>query len=223
MRKTLKTMKAMTTMKRTALAALCIASLGLAGCSGNTYGTGKTQQEMLLNDLNGMVSLGTNRKKKRINYTSRPKLVPPPSTDVLKTPVQKTASADPSFPVNPEEARRARVDLVDEADANGTSVSSLGLRNTATRRGTNMKNADWEGLDKDPRPGVLAAQDSKKAQQERLARFKQLTGKTGIGVAKRRYLTQPPAEYRTPATTAAAGNVGEPVKPPKKKNGFSRF
>ena len=57
--------------------------------------------------------------------------------------------------------------------------------------------------------------------EARLARIKEIrTG--GTGVARRKYLTQPPVEYRRPAETAEEGKLGERVYLPtdKRKKGL---
>ena len=63
--------------------------------------------------------------------------------------------------------------------------------------------------------------DAEKAKEILLARR---TAERQNGVRKRRYLTQPPDEYRQPAETAAVGVVGEKESanaglPPKKDKG----
>jgi len=188
-------------------------ALALAGCSGNTYGTGQTQQEMLLSDINGVVSLGS--KKKRISYTGRPKLVPPPKNATLQPPAEKSDAQDAYFPVNPEEARQARKNAVDEAEADGRELGALNVR-PDRRRGTKIDRYDMGGSFNPNGAEQFHTADDVARSKANLARKRQLAGTGGLGTAPRRYLTQPPAEYRTPADTAPVGVVGEPVKAPKK-------
>lgn len=193
-------------------------ALVLAGCSGSTYGTGQTQQEMLLSDINGMVPLGNSNKKERIVYTSRPKLVPPPTTASLQPPVETTEAADAFFPVNPEEARRARIGALDEAEARGLTGRDIGIKQQAP---SNAALAHPAFRDKDT-PAVYTSYDSDKESEEskkRLARMRQIQGTGGLGTAPRQYLTQPPVEYRTPAETAEVGNIGKREKSEAQKKG----
>jgi len=193
-------------------------ALALAGCSGNTYGTGKTQQEMLFSDLNGMIPIGNTAKKKRIDYTSRPKLVPPPKTAALQAPVEKSQAADAYFPVNPEQARKARRNAIDEATANGQSPTSIGL--TAPSRfsgaGTVRRRTVYQDRDTPGLPDPLSTGGSSGSMsKERLAKMRALSGKGTLGTQPRKYLTQPPVEYRTPAGTAPVGELGVEIKKPE--------
>jgi len=188
-------------------------ALALAGCSGNTYGTGKTQQEMLFSDLNGIIPVGTTKKKERINYASRPKLVPPPTTAALQPPAEKSQSQDAFFPVNPEDARVARRKAIDEATANGQDLRAAGLapqRRTSTF-GTASQRVVYQDKDTPGVPDPLTTGDGAMTSQERLARMRQISGTGGLGTAPRKYLTQPPVEYRTPAETAPVGQTGVEV------------
>ncbi|MEM1038805.1 MAG: hypothetical protein AAGI12_04985 [Pseudomonadota bacterium] len=192
-------------------------ALVLAGCSGSTYGTGQTQQEMLFSDINGMVPLGNSKKKERIVYTSRPKLVPPPTTASLQPPSETTQAADAFFPVNPEEARAARLSALDEAEAQGRTGQSIGIRSQQGRYTPPPVSPAFREKDT---PAIYTSYDSAKEAEDskkRLARMRQIQGTGGLGTAPRRYLTQPPVEYRTPAETAEVGNVGKREKSDAKK------
>ena len=84
------------------------AAFALVGCMGPTYGTGTSQGQQLLNDLDGMVSLGSTNRT-RVDYSPRPELVKSAKRDVLPPPREAAAaSTDGSWPESPEQ-RRARI------------------------------------------------------------------------------------------------------------------
>ncbi|WP_034330272.1 MULTISPECIES: hypothetical protein [unclassified Aminobacter] len=104
------------------LSASCAAVL-LAGCmSSPTYGTGKTANQQLMEDVTGILALGP-QDKPDIRYTPRGELVRPPTTTVLPEPQQEVASAEnPAWPESPEERRRR---IRAEADANNGASPSV--------------------------------------------------------------------------------------------------
>ncbi len=173
--------------------------LGLAGCiGGNTYGTGVTQEAQLLSDVAGLVTLGSREKKDPINYSARPDLVRAPDGTALPQPVDTVASADGSFPVDPEERRAA---LIAAADTSGNSGSLIveGVERPAIAKPQLIGDLD--------RDGGIDLRKQKVARERVIAARKTARGATGSGA--RRYLTDPPVEYRTPSETAAVGEIGE--------------
>ena len=100
------------------LSASCAAVL-LAGCmSSPTYGTGKTANQQLMEDVTGILALGP-QDKPDIRYTPRGELVRPPTTTVLPEPQQEVASAEnPAWPESPEERRRR----IEEGQANAEKI-----------------------------------------------------------------------------------------------------
>lgn len=86
--------------------ATCAAVL-LAGCMGSpTYGTGKTANAQLLEDVTGVLTLGPSDRPE-IAYTPRGEIVRPASMEVLPEPQQQLASTEnPAWPESPEERRR---------------------------------------------------------------------------------------------------------------------
>ncbi len=173
--------------------------LGLAGClGGNTYGTGVTQEAQLLSDVAGLVTLGSRDKKEQINYSARPDLVRAPDGTVLPQPVDNVASADGSFPVDPEERRAALLAGADTT-AEGSSLTVEGVERPAIAKPELIGDLD--------RDGGIDIRKQKVARERVLAARKRARGATGSGA--RRYLTDPPIEYRTPAESAAVGEIGE--------------
>jgi hypothetical protein len=161
----------------------------LSSCTSSpTYGTDKTAAEQLVDDLGSAASItGGSQKKDPVKYTPRPSLVVPPQTarTELTTPQVSVANRDnnPQWVESPEEAR---VRLRKEADANEF-------------------NADYKSplLVGKGTAGQLT--ESQKWQAFRDARAQQ----KGAYTDQRRYLSDPPTEYRQ-VDAAAADDLGEP-------------
>ncbi|MDA8870850.1 hypothetical protein N9H93_05695, partial [Rhizobiaceae bacterium] len=162
-----------------------------------------------------------------IDYNARPTLVRNPQTGALPVPVDNASLAeDPNFPTDPEAARAAR--LGRKADAtlreggsprdaelgDGTEVS-VDAEGYYRSRSATVRSAS-EGRDLTPGQERRLAQANREAL---LAERKKTSG--GIGQGPRRYLTQPPVEYRTPAESAAVGTPGEREK--QERKGFERL
>lgn len=90
------------------VAGICAATL-LTGCMGSpTYGTGKSSNLQLMEDVTGMLTLGA-KERPEIAYTPRGEIVRPGSMEVLPEPQQELASTEnPAWPESPEQ-RRARI------------------------------------------------------------------------------------------------------------------
>ncbi|WP_265516628.1 hypothetical protein [Nitratireductor luteus] len=177
---------------RIVAAASVFSAILLAGCGGPTYGTGTPANQQLVEDVTGALSLAP-KKRESISYAPRPGIVQPASKEVLPPPQEDVAGADnPAWPESPEE-RLARIRA--EATAN---------QNNPSYRPNIIQDVDGATAD-----GVspLAANAS---QAERRAEFfrRQKITKQGSPTT-RRYLSEPPTEYRQPAPTAPADELGE--------------
>ncbi len=205
-----------------------VISLGLlVGCStGTTYGTGVSQEAQLAEDVGGLFLLGTGNKKKKIDYSARPKLVKAPAGNELPAPAETVENGSAYFPTNPEEARAARLAELDgKIDRDGrtrvpTESEIAGLPDDGTGPRISRIRRNIDNSDRSPR----ADQDRAivvNGRERRLARLKEVRG-LGTGTKPRKYLTEPPKEYRTPAETTEAGKTGEKVFLPtdKRKKGF---
>lgn len=173
----------------------------LSGCMGApTYGTGTPADEQLLEDVTGVLSLAP-KDEEQIEYKPRPELVTPASKDVLPAPQQEIASAsNPAWPESPEQ-RRAR--LRDEATANQDDSSydpvienDIAAAPRAPVRRTMGFDVAASGVEA---PGATRREEFNR----RLAVSKQGSP------SQRRFLSEPPLDYRQPAATAPAGDVGE--------------
>ncbi|MEE9375378.1 MAG: hypothetical protein V3V04_03475 [Rhizobiaceae bacterium] len=198
-------------------------SLGvLGGCSsGTTYGTGVSQEAQLASDIGGLMLL-TSKKKHRIDYSSRPKLVNAPKGSGLPAPAEKVESDSAYFPTNPEEKRKQRyADAAPVHERSGqlpdgelTRVRDSGIGPKIERdidyRASIQADSD-RGLPPDELRALLV--EGKKKRLQRIKELRQL----GAGVGPRKYLTQPPVEYRTPVDSAPIGEIGEKVYLPSDK------
>jgi hypothetical protein len=176
----------------------------LAGCvGGTTYGTGVSQEEQTLKDFYNMFTL--NRERKNIDYSARPDLVVPQDRAALPDPLDESvATNDPAWPETPEE-RIARVRAeAGEIDAR-TGDYSVDER-LRKKEGIAIEQARNEDkfvpgrTDRDGNPVLYNGQSE--ARKEVLKAKADLEYSKGV---KRKYLTEPPVEYRTPAETAPTG------------------
>lgn len=159
----------------------------LSGCmSSPTYGTDKTANEQLLEDVTGVLgveALAGGKKQSEIAYSPRGQLVTPSSLEVLPEPQQELASAgNPAWPESPEERRRR-------------------IRAEATE---NRDNPNYRS------PVATRASDTAFVSDGQRAEIQRIKRETTQGEAtNRRYLSEPPLDYRVPEATAEAGSLGE--------------
>lgn len=176
----------------------------LAGCmSSPTYGTGKSSNEQLLEDVTGMMSLAP-KNGQRIDYKPRPELVKPPTDGVLPQPQESvTSAANGAWPEAPE-ARRKR--LRDEATANrdnpfydspidsAAATSSAGAVTRMQVRGSSPSPLD---------PLTMTPKQQREEYKRRRAEGAQGSPTT------RKFLSEPPLVYREASATAPVGDIGE--------------
>lgn len=195
------------------------AALVLTGCSGTTYGTGVTQESQLVSDVAGLVTLGSRQKKDPIDYSARPGLVKAPSNGQLPPPVESAESRAGYFPQNPEERRQAlrrEAGNADETLARGGQLSpELQAARDESRRRAVLE-------DRRARNRITQKDDTESYQEiveKREAYEAQKVRREGVSSpTARKYLTQPPVEYRQPSETAPVGVVGERERDPKQIN-----
>jgi len=203
---------------------LVAAAALLSGCmSSPTYGTDKTANAQLMADMGGILSF-RDKKKAAIEYAPRPELVKPAKGDeTLPPPQESVATAgNPNWPESPEQ-KLAR--LRSEADANSDNP------NYESPIVPDMANAAGpaKSLRGNGRADESGVQDvSKMAAQQ--AEFQARLKETQQGDSKKRkYLSEPPVEYRAAAADAPVGEIGEDEyrkerrlkREARKKSGFS--
>ncbi|KAA0700086.1 hypothetical protein DTW90_09780 [Neorhizobium sp. P12A] len=180
---------------------VCFAAL-LAGCgmmsgcmSSPTYGTGKTANEQLFDDLSDIASISAVAPKdKGVKYPNRPGLVVPAENNrqQLAQPEQSLASKDnPQWLESPEDTRKR---LIDDAEANKNNPnyrSPLAKADSASARMTETQQT--------------AAYRAARQDQD------------GTYIDQRRYLIDPPQQYRQVSDPAALSDLGTPESKKEKK------
>lgn len=169
-------------------AALLGACAVLSGCVGGpTYGTDKTSGEQLMDDLGNAVMLRPPNGDKRIAYQPRGSLVVPKDEATLVQPQKTLASTadNPQWVESPEDMRER---LKAEATENERKI---GYNSPLQSQNNTMR------------------QLSTKEQQEQYREARKL--QQGLYSDKRRYLSDPPLEYRKLPEEAAA-DLGEPER-----------
>ncbi|TDH38483.1 hypothetical protein E2A64_05080 [Pseudohoeflea suaedae] len=183
-------------------AALAAAAASLSACLGPTYGTDKSSTEQLVDDISNIATIKPDRGP-TIDYKPRPALVRPPETANLPQPQQSVAAENPNWVESPEDSRKR---LVAEADASGNDFayrSPLARRDKSTGRATAKPSASSGS----PSPlSVMRQESANRSLRENLKIQK------GAYSDRRRFLSDPPLDYRKPAETAAVGELGEPEK-----------
>nr|WP_235897671.1 hypothetical protein [Mesorhizobium microcysteis] len=166
--------------------------------SSPTYGTGKSANQQLVEDVTGILSIGPRERGPEIAYNPRPGLVKPASLEVLPEPQQDMASSEnPQWPESPEE-RRARI----RADATANQDNPFYRPEVAPSGTGSTQTASYDPERWASEP-VTRNPNARSEVQRRLREQNQGSPTT------RRYLSEPPVTYRQPAATAAAGDIGE--------------
>lgn len=199
-------------MKKQATFLVCAGSLFLVGCSnsGTTYGTGTSHEEATLKSMYNLLSIKP-QEKANIDYSARPELVMPANKQALPSPDSAIEQSDgQAWPVSPEQKIAAVREGVPEPDEYGNLPTEYltskkeGIRNSAGLYRSSRANAKAGGgeqfLDEIRKEAVEGAVSDEVAR-----RREQLSYSTGV---QRKYLTEPPSEYRQPVATADAGDLG---------------
>jgi hypothetical protein len=178
------------------LTALMVGCGAISGCmSSPTYGTDKTAGEQLFNDLSDIASVSAaTPKDKGVKYPNRPGLVVPTPTqrDQLAQPQQSLASKDnPQWVESPEEARKR---LAEEADSNSGNINYRSPLAAADSQQNHMS-------EKQQQEAYRAARDTYE----------------GKYVDQRRYLVDPPQQYREVSDASTLNDLGEPESKKEKK------
>jgi hypothetical protein len=184
-------------------------AFGLSACAngigGTTYGTGVSQEEALLNDIQGIAAVSdSDTKQKDIDYSSRPGLVVPPSASSLPAPSNTAETgrlvAASDWPQDPDLLRQAyhkRLETMNEQERKALLEAIRRLppeqrayiikNDPRVTSFTQIEEPDYK------EPGKLKEYNQKV--RERVAAINAANGKT-TDKYKRKYLTQPPEKYR---------------------------
>ncbi|MDO6962502.1 hypothetical protein [Rhizobium alvei] len=164
----------------------------LSSCMGPTYGTDKSSGEQLITDLGESFALSPAKRPEPIAYQPRGSLVKPADPTALVAPQKSLASKDnPQWVESPEQARARLKAEADENADNGSYRSPLMVAVT-------------EGK-------ALTPEEQQKAYRE--ARAIQ----DGRYSDRRRFMSDPPLEYRKVDDPAALQNLGESEAAKEKK------
>ncbi|MEZ5810014.1 MAG: hypothetical protein R3D45_01250 [Rhizobiaceae bacterium] len=219
------------------VAILVAAAAGMSGCvSSPTYGTGTPASEQLLEDVTGILTIGP-KEQERIDYKPRPELVKPAETATLPEPQDDMmASVDRSmWPESPEEQRaRLRAEATENRDTLGWRPKIKGPENVETRsaaqydRNPNLV-LDNRGDDEASRRRALS-QPKRSRSRAAFDRGGALTNTEAVDPdparareefnrrlaenqqgdpTVRKYLSEPPLEYRAAAVSAPVNDIGE--------------
>jgi len=174
-------------------AGIAASTLLLSGCmSSPTYGTDETAGEHLIDGVTGALDITQDTKNDKIAYQPRPGLVVPANKDRLTQPQQSLADqkSNPNWVESPEQARQR---LVAEADAHANDNTYRSPLLTAQSDNAKLTAAQQQ----------QAYRDARKIQM-------------GADGSKRRFLSDPPVEYRK-EDVAAINDLGEPEKAKERK------
>ncbi|MGV3550779.1 hypothetical protein [Rhizobium sp.] len=161
---------------------LSAVSMGAAGCMGPTYGTDKTATEQLVDDLGDSISIAPTKRPEKIAYQPRGQLVKPAEARLI-APQQNLASAEnPNWVESPEQMRDR---LKQEADDN---VDNPNYRSPLIVGVT-------EGKTKSVEQQATEYREARKIMEGRENR--------------RRFMSDPPLEYRKVDDPAKLTDLGE--------------
>jgi hypothetical protein len=172
-----------------------LATAFLSGC-GTTYGTGQSSGMQMLADVGGIP-----KEKSEIDYRTRPPIVQPPAIGALPPPGSGNQSAsNASWPVDPDEQARQ---IKTQQAANAASNKDDNYR-PLNSKDPNMR-LPADAVAAAPRQSNLRPSEAARGSRAEDERAK--IAKAGLqasgsldenGNPVRRYLIDPPAEYRVP-------------------------
>ena len=210
---------------RLLLGGTLVAAVALAsGCmSSPTYGTDKTANSQLMSDVGGILSF-RDKKKAQIEYAPRPELVKPAKGDeTLPVPQDTVATAsNPNWPESPEQ-RLARLRADADANLDNPNYDSPIVPDMM---GATPKRKTLTGNGRAEESGVMDVSNA--AAQK--AEYKRRLQETQQGSSQtRKFLSEPPIEYRQAAADAPTGELGEDEyrkerrlkREARKKSGFT--
>jgi hypothetical protein len=179
----------------------------LSGCVGGpTYGTNKTSTEQLVTDVSGIMSLGP-EKRPPIDYKPRPELVRPERGQAGELPAPQDSvveTAGSAWPESPEQ-RRAR--LRAEADANSGNPNYRSPIVPDMARAESQPRVRNATLSERGQESGIAPTGTLRNQREEFRR-RRAESQQGSPTT-RKYLSEPPLDYRQPSATAPTDELGE--------------
>ncbi|HTV67717.1 MAG TPA: hypothetical protein VMF90_04190 [Rhizobiaceae bacterium] len=183
---------------------LIASAVALSGCMGSpTYGTGKTANRQLVEDVTGVLSFGTQKRRDPINYSPRSELVKPAEGDqvALVAPQDNlTTAGNGAWPESPE-ARLARIKADATANEGNPNYRSPVIKDIDPDDDLNDGSAVLD-------PERAGAATPSPVQREK---FRAAVKANNQGDPNtRKFLSEPPTTYRAAEASAATGEMGEP-------------
>jgi len=174
------------------LAVLLGVAFSASSCMGPTYGTDKTATKQLVDDLGDSMSIAPKKKSTALAYQPRGTLVKPADPTKLVEPQKNLASSEnnPAWLESPEQTRQRLKQEADDNADDGNYRSPLAVSVT-------------EGKVKSPEQQRLEFREARKIQEGR--------------ENKRRFMSDPPLEYRKVDDPAKLTDLGESEASKEKK------
>lgn len=195
-----------------AIPALLLLTAGLGGC-GATYGTGESPEMQLFSEMTG--GLMDRDKKEPINYNPRAPLVMPPTqaASALPPPVQTASAANANWPMDPDQVSGGP-DIPDDDNPNN-DINQAEYRRLLPLAGAMQRpRYEWDNNNMDDE-----ARDIIHSSEQQAAVRRAMNDAEGFTRTERRFLTDPPLDYREPSATAPVGEAAVP----KKRNFLARW
>jgi hypothetical protein len=183
------------------LMAVAAAGVALSACNSMTYGTGTTPAMQTVQDLTGLAT-GGGKDREAIDYSPRPKIVAPPAGTALPPPGSDQQVASVNWPNDPD-MLKAQVKADAEARAAAGKPDNIRLPSNKFVAA--------------PAPGERTLTKEEEAElRKAMAAAKGGMSVDANGNPVRKYLTDPPVDYRMPDPNAPVA-VADDGKPKKKK------
>jgi hypothetical protein len=190
-------------------------ALSLAGCMGATYGTGTPTGMQTIEDIAGIAAL-SGGKKEKIDYSPRPKIVAPPETAQLPPPEDPTQAEQltSNWPQDPD-VTAAKIKAAGEASGDA-GIYGRGFRLPKGSVAESREPIRPSVHEDDFRDEAMRSASDPQSIRKNMAAAKGIVAVDASGNPVRRYLTDPPNDYRIPDPT-------EPVAIPDKKKEKKKF
>lgn len=186
-------------------------AIGLGACSQTTYGTGTSPGMQTIQDLAGIADL-SGSSKPPIKYEARPGLVAPPPGTPLPPPGSEPKEVAGNWPVDPDaQAKRIKA----EAAAREKLCADPLNQTKPECRDPGFRIVPSQTASSQPSPTLLrntnlhhgqqAADSTPEQNAQAMKLFAEAKGQVAVdqnGKPIRRYLTDPPSDYRVPDPNA---------------------
>ena len=201
--------------RTSALPVLILLTAGLGGC-GATYGTGESPEMQLFGEMTG--GLLDRDKKEPIDYNPRAPLVMPPTqtAGALPPPVATASAANANWPIDPDEVS-AGPDTPEDDNPNN-DINQAEYRRLLPLAGA-LPGAQDNWADNSDNNMDDEARDIIHSSEQQAAVRRAMNEAEGFTRTERRFLTDPPLDYREPSATAPTGAAAVP----KKRNFLARW